>query len=129
MKTTFKEIEVESNGWIDLVDLTREIDHILKQAEVEEGLALIYAISEKTSLITLEYEPSLILDTADEIAHWFNNSGSSPEARGRIASAFLGRDLFVPITEGYLDLGTWQQIVLVDLGEKGSKRILVQLLS
>jgi len=129
MEAISKEIEVEGNGWIDLIDLTPEIDRILKRSKIKEGLAMIFAISEKTALITLEYEPSLILDTADEIAARFKNSDLSPDAKGWIASAFLGRYLFLPVVEGYLDLGTWQQTVLVDLGEKGSKRILVQLLS
>lgn len=129
MKIESKEIELESNGWIDLIDLTGEITKILHQIEAKQGLAMVYALSDRTALVTLEYEPSLIVDTADEIASWFKGDGLSRGARGHIAAAFLGRSLFVPVAEGYLDLGAWQQVTLVDLGEKGQKRVLVQLVS
>lgn len=129
MNIDWQEFEVEGSGWIDIIDLTHEISQILKKWKIENGLAVIHALSEKTALVTLEHEPSLILDTAEEIARWFEGSDLSSEAKSHIASALLGRSLFLPVAEGYLDLGTWQQVSLVDLGNKGKKRILVQLLS
>lgn len=126
LKLVSKEIKVKTNGWIDLIDITSQTSRLVKEAELREGNVLIYARDEKTAIVTLEAEMALILDTADFIDRLV--SQCKPENRGSIASAILGSSIAVPLTQGYLDLGAWQQIMLVDLGAPGEKKIGIQII-
>lgn len=124
MRIVNQEITVKTNGWIDLIDITSQISRLVKKAELREGSVLIYARDEKNAIVTLEADMALILDTADFIDRLV--SQCKPESRGSIASAILGSSITVPLSQGFLDLGTWQQIMLVDLGVPGEKKIWIQ---
>ncbi len=127
MKINFSELIEETKGWIDIVDITDKVGSVIKNNEVKEGFALIYTMERDTALITLEAEMALILDMADLISSLVE--GIKSEAKGDVASALLGTYLTIPIVKGYMDLGTWQQIMLVDLGMAGKKRVLIQSIS
>lgn len=127
MDVSFTEIREKSNGWIDLRDITPKVEQLVKQEKISSGMALVYALEEETALITLEAEMALILDVADTVSAMVRDT--RPESKGKVAAALLGTHLAVPVVNGFLDLGTWQQIMLVDLGKAGEKRVLVQVIS
>lgn len=127
MRINFTEIVEETKGWIDLRDITTRIETVVEREGMQQGFALIYAVEPETAVITLEAEMALILDMADFIKKLVGDI--KMEARGDVASALLGTHLAVPVLEGCLDLGTWQQIMLVDLGQAGKKKVLLQLVS
>lgn len=127
MHVSFAEIREKSNGWIDLRDITPRVEQLVKQEKILSGMALVYALEGETALITLEAEMALILDAADMISTMVKDTRS--ESKGKVAAALLGTHLVVPVVDGFLDLGTWQQIMLVDLGKAGEKRVLVQVIS
>ena len=127
MRVSFSEIVEKTNGWIDLRDVTAGVERAVKRENVSSGLALVYAMCEETAVVTLEAEMALILDTAEMISRLVKDTRT--ESRGEVAAALLGTHLAVPIAEGFLDLGTWQQIMLVDLGKAGEKKVLVQIVS
>lgn len=126
MRASFSEIVEKTNGWIDLRDITAKVERAVKQEKVSTGVALVYAMGEETALITLEAEMALILDAADMTSRLVKDTRT--ESRGKVAAALLGNHVAIPIVEGFLDLGTWQQIMLVDLGKPGDKKVLVQVI-
>jgi secondary thiamine-phosphate synthase enzyme len=60
--------------------------------------------------------------TAPTDAHYHHNHGGDSNGHAHVRSAFIGPSLTVPLIDGRLGLGTWQQIVLVDFDDRPRKR-------
>ena len=106
----------------DVVDVTPRLGQIVAASGVRRGSAHITAIGSTASLTTIEYEPGAVEDLkraiqrlapADAVyAHemaWHDGNGHS-----HVQAALLGPSLAVPIRDGRLRLGTWQQVVLIN---------------
>lgn len=131
LKVYTEKISVSANGWIDLVNIESQVAKAVKDSGVAQGTVLVFTESGKTAVITMEAEMRLILDTADFIAEAVEpkiKPHQNRESKSYIASAFLGSDLLIPVFDGVLDLGTWQQPMLVDLGKPGKKNLLIQVI-
>ncbi len=130
-------IFVSTKGHNDIVDLTSEIEKIVKKSDVKDGVACLFVSGSTAALSTLEYEPGLVEDLkralekiapegADYKHHkkWGDHNGAA-----HIRAALMKPCLCVPIENGNLALGTWQQVVLVDFDEKPREReIIVKIL-
>ena len=106
----------------DVVDVTPRLGQIVAASGVRRGSAHVTAIGSTASLTTIEYEPGAVEDLkraiqrlapADAVyAHemaWHDGNGHS-----HVQAALLGPSLAVPIRDGRLRLGTWQQVVLIN---------------
>lgn len=133
------EIRVKTKGEVQVVDLTREVAERVRASGVRDGLACVFVTGSTAAITTLEYEPGLTEEDLPaaldrlfprhgegvEYGHermWHDGNGHS-----HVRAAFLGPSLTVPVVEGALTLGQWQQIVLVELDNKPrDRRVLVQ---
>ncbi len=126
-------IQVETKGHYDFVDLTKRINNIVKKSGVEDGMVFLFVRGSTAVLTTMEYESGLLEDlkqvfegiapeSADYRHHlrWGDKNGAA-----HIKSAFIGPDLAIPIEKGKMQLGTWQQIVLVDFDERPRTREII----
>ena len=106
----------------DVVDVTPRVGQVVTASGVRRGSAHVTAIGSTASLTTIEYEPGAVEDLkraiqrlapADAVyAHemaWHDGNGHS-----HVQAALLGPSLAVPIRDGRLRLGTWQQVVLIN---------------
>jgi secondary thiamine-phosphate synthase enzyme len=97
------------------------------------GLATVFVVGSTAAVTTIEFEPGAIADLNDlfeEIApraaayrhhlRWGDDNGSS-----HVRAALLGPSLTVPFANGLLILGTWQQIMLLELDMRPRKREIV----
>ena len=114
--------EVSLRAGPDLADVTPRLGQIVAASGVRQGSAHVTAIGSTASLTTVEYEPGAIEDLKRAIqrlapvdatyAHemtWHDGNGHS-----HVQAALLGPSLAVPIRDGRLRLGTWQQVVLIN---------------
>lgn len=121
----------------DILDLTEELVSAVRASGFMEGLACVFVGHSTAALFTIENEEGLRRDMRDalqrsfpkdiEYEHhlrWGDGNGHS-----HIRSAFLGTSLTVPFHEGTPDLGTWQQVVLMELDNRGrDRRIIIQII-
>lgn len=124
MNVVTNKLELKANGWIDLVDVTQIADDFIKNSPIKDGMLNLYCQDAKSALITTEYEMDLVMDTADFIAKLVD--GVKEHAKPQIASSFLGQAINIPIKDNRLNLGTWQQVIFVDLGQAGNKELMLQ---
>jgi secondary thiamine-phosphate synthase enzyme len=126
-----EEWEFGSKGWIEIIDLTEKLRVFLSKANLKDGLLLLAARDPGVSLTTIEYEGNLLADFIDFLKQLLKTGKESLEERVRahIGAAIIGQSLFVPVSRGRLQLGTWQQVALVDMGEPGTKKLLVEAFS
>ena len=121
---------VLTKGHGDTIDITDEVARLVEESSAGDGLAVIFVVGSTAAITTIEYEQGVISDlknTLEQIApedfdylhhkKWGDSNGAA-----HIKSAIIGTDLSVPIENGKLTLGTWQQIVLIDFDEKERKR-------
>ncbi|MGZ9033185.1 MAG: secondary thiamine-phosphate synthase enzyme YjbQ [Rhodospirillales bacterium] len=106
----------------DLADVTPRLGQIVAASGVRQGSAHVTAIGSTASLTTVEYEPGAVEDLKSAIqrlapadatyAHemaWHDGNGHS-----HVQAALLGPSVAVPIRDGRLRLGSWQQVVLIN---------------
>ena len=112
---------LSTKGFSEVHDVTATVRATLAASAIEEGLANVFSIGSTASITTIEFEPALVRDVEEALeklwprdmrSHhsetWGDDNGFS-----HLRSAFLGTHFTVPVHEGALVLGTWQQIVLI----------------
>jgi len=131
-------ISVNTEGNAQVVDLSSEIITCLRSSKIRNGLATIFAVGSTAAITTTEYEPGLA--TADlknlyemlapedgEYLHektWGDDNGHS-----HVRATLTGPSISVPLVDGQLTLGTWQQIILIDFDTRSrSRKIILQVM-
>ncbi len=121
----------------EIVDITDRIQGIIDEAELDNGVAFLFVPGSTGALTTIEYEPGLLSDFPNALERlvpkgipyehekrWHDGNGHS-----HVRASLLGPDLSVPFQQRKLLLGTWQQIIFVELDVKPRDRtIIVQLI-
>lgn len=137
MRVSTKKLFEKTEGYCDIIDITAKVQEQVQKEKIQRGLAALFVSGSTASLTTIEYEPGLIEDLKEFLEkfipsnkkyhhddRWGDNNGFS-----HIRASLLGPSLQVPIDNGQLLLGTWQQIVLLDFDNRPRRReILVQLM-
>ena len=126
---------VKTKGFTDIIDITSHVDELVNKHKIENANALIYAIGSTASITTLEYEPGLLKDLPEALEkfapvnkeYFHDQTWQDGNGHAHLRSALIGTSENIPVVDGALFLGTWQQIVLVDFDNKPRTRtILVQ---
>ncbi len=130
-------IDLETRGHADMLDITGEVAAKVKDSGVRSGIVTVFCPGSTSAITTIEYEPGALADlkrTFDEIvppdreyAHnlrWGDGNGHS-----HVRAALLGPSLSVPVVDGELQLGTWQQITYCDFDNRSrSRRLIIQII-
>ena len=137
MTVVTKELQFDTNGEVDILDLTDKVNRALKESEIENGIVTIFVPGATGAVTTIEYEPGLLRDLPSALERLFPKGiGYEHEYRwhdgnghSHVRAAFLGPSLTVPFRARRLMLGTWQQVVFVELDNKRrSRRVILQIL-
>ena len=126
----FATIEASLNTGVDIKDITDNLNDIIIRSGIENGTATACVVGSTGSLTTIEYEPGVVQDLKDAIdriapqnmayAHelaWHDGNGHS-----HVQAALLGPSIALPIRNGRLRLGTWQQVVAINHDNRSRKR-------
>lgn len=119
-----------TSGFCDIIDITAKVKAVIDRKRVQSGLATLWVAGSTAALTTIEYEPGLIQDLKDLLeklipsnqryhhdARWGDDNGFS-----HLRAALFGPSLALPIEEGRLLLGTWQQVILLDFDNRPRTR-------
>jgi len=135
MSTYRKVLEIRTKGERDMVDISDEIRDAITESSISDGLACAFVPGSTAAIVTIEFEPGLESDLSDALERlipkgieydhhrrWGDGNGHS-----HIRASFLSPSLTIPFQHGVADLGTWQQVVLLELDVRSrSRRIIVQ---
>jgi secondary thiamine-phosphate synthase enzyme len=130
-------ISLSTKGFCDFHDLTFNIAETVNKSKITNGTVTVFCPGSTGALTTIEYEEGVLEDLKKAIeriapssipyAHdrrWGDGNGFS-----HVRAALLGPSLTIPVTDGKLALGTWQQIVFIDFDNRSRRRrILVQVM-
>ena len=129
--------QVNTKGNTDIVDITERVKNEVYKHSLKDGLVHIYVAGSTASITAIEYEPGLLVDfpqAMEKIApegNFYHHDETWHDGNGHahVRAAMIGNSFSVPLVDGALQLGTWQQIVLVDFDNKPRVRnITVQII-
>jgi len=126
-------VELSTRGHADMHDLTPQVEQILTDCEVQIGTVTVFTPSSTSAITTIEFESGALDDlrrALDEIAppnrdYQHNLRWGDGNGHAHLRSALLGTSLTVPVVDGRLILGTWQQILFIDFDVRSRRRRLV----
>ncbi len=137
MKVMTYEIPVSSSKEGDMIDISSDVQNIVNKSGLRSGIAVVFVPGSTGAVSTVEYEPGLKKDIprmleriapSDEYYEHHKTWGDD-NGRGHVRATFIGASITVPFVNGRLTLGTWQQIVFIELDTRARKRrLVVQLL-
>jgi secondary thiamine-phosphate synthase enzyme len=125
-----------TSGDTDVIDITTQVSKKATESGITEGQILLFVPGSTASITTIEYESGVVQDLKEAVerlapegifyrhdARWGDGNGYA-----HVRAALLGPSLTVPLINGLLVLGTWQQIVLVDFDNRArDRKILVHI--
>ncbi len=129
-----QEIRIKTRGNCDVVNITEQVNSAVLDSDVTAGTVTVFNIGSTAGITTTEYEPGLvnydIARTFEKIAPkndryeheetWHDDNGHS-----HVRASLLGPSLSIPVVDGRLTLGTWQQIILVDFDTRSRMRTVI----
>ena len=130
MAFTYSTFSEKTSGSTDIIDITEQVASIVEKASVLNGVVNIFVAGSTAALTTIEYESGVINDLKkaierlaprdmhyDHDSRWGDGNGFA-----HVRAALLGPSLTVPLINGNLLLGTWQQITLCDFDNRPRTR-------
>jgi secondary thiamine-phosphate synthase enzyme len=118
----------------DIIDITPQVKKAVAASRIKSGLVHLFVQHSTAALTTIEYEPGVLADlrralsvlAPDTIEYAHNRRWGDGNGRSHVKAALVGPSLTVPLEEGELLIGTWQQLVLLELDvNAGRKREIV----
>lgn len=127
-----EEISLSTSKRTQLINITTEVENIVRRSGVKEGICIIHVPHATASIIANEDESGLKQDIVRWIEtnipwneEWKHNTIDN-NAAAHIAASIFGNARVFPIKEGRLIRGMWQEIFLLELdGPRSTRRILV----
>ena len=128
-----QQISLSTKGHGDMHDLTEQIAVIVNSTGIKTGLMHVFNVGSTAALGTIEFEPGLqrdlpaILDKLIPPSRSYGHEQTWHDGNGHshLQATLLGPSLTVPIAEGKLVLGTWQQVFHLECDVLGRQRTLV----
>ncbi|HKG01807.1 MAG TPA: secondary thiamine-phosphate synthase enzyme YjbQ [Conexibacter sp.] len=131
-------LRLETVGDGQIVDLTEGVRSVVHTSGVAHGVAVVFARGSTVAVTTMEHEPGAVADLTELLDRLIPRAGdydhnrrnADTNAHAHLRAALIGPSESIPVVDGALVLGTWQQIVLIDFDDRPRQReVAVQLLS
>ena len=129
-------MDTPGNGHI--VDITPGVASVVSTSGVERGLVNVFATGSTVAVTTMEYEPGGVSDLQSLLDRLIpvrgdyehNVRNHDTNAHAHLRAAVIGPSESIPLVDGRLALGTWQQVVLIDFDDRPRRRtVTVQVVS
>jgi secondary thiamine-phosphate synthase enzyme len=130
MKIFTEQINLQTKKELEIVDITDRVQEILTNFRVKNGFVIIFIPGSTGAVTTIEFEPGLLEDFPNMLERisprdaiyehekrWHDGNGHS-----HVRASLIGPSLTIPFNNSKLILGTWQQIVFVELDVRPRSR-------
>ncbi len=127
-------IEIKTSKKIEIVDITDKVREVVEKHDVTDGIVVVYTKHTTTAIIINENESGLkediisILEKLVPSRAGYMHDRIDNNADSHLRAILLGNSVVVPITNGRLDLGTWQRIMFIELDGPRTRRVVVKVI-
>jgi secondary thiamine-phosphate synthase enzyme len=133
MKVKTENISCSTKGYTDIIDITEEVQSAVEKNGFKNGIVTVFVPGSTGGLTTIEYESGLIKDFPDAFekispykAHYEHNATwGDANGASHVRASLIGPSITIPVNDGKLTLGTWQQIIFIDFDTHPRKRTLI----
>ena len=122
-------IYLSTEGNTDVIDITPNVEQLLKSVKMKKGIVNISAIGSTGAITTCEFEPGLVQDIEDVFeklvpsgTYHHDEAWGDGNGHSHLRSSLIGSSLTIPFEQGELILGTWQQIIFIDFDNRARDR-------
>lgn len=128
----FKEFNISTEKRYQLIDITDKVEEIVSSSDIRDGIVLVFVPHSTAAIVLTENESGLKQDWVNvlrKIVSGFNflHNRIDNNADSHILSGLVGQGKTLPIRDGKLIRGTWQQIFLLELDGPRNRRVIVNL--
>ncbi len=132
MAVVTKYLEVQI-GAEQIADITSDVKREVAESKLKNGTVTVFVPGSTGAISTLEYEPGLLKDipraleriAPTDIDYEHHKTWHDDNGRSHVRATFLGQSLVVPFADGSPILGTWQQIIFMNLDTSSRRRKVV----
>jgi secondary thiamine-phosphate synthase enzyme len=127
------QLRFSTDGDGDVIDLTEGVESVLETSGVENGMVSVFVPGSTAAVTAMEHEPGGVRDLRETLERLIPSKGdyehnrlnNDTNSHAHIRAAIVGPSETVPVRDGSLALGTWQQLVLVDFDDRPRQRTVV----
>jgi len=132
-----KHLELRTEAENDIIDITGEVQQAIEESGLNTGVATVFVPGSTAAMTTIEFEPGLAKDfpgmlervAPKDIDYEHQKAWHDDNGRSHVKASLVGPSLSIPFEGGILTLGTWQQIVFVELDIRPRRReVIVQVM-
>jgi secondary thiamine-phosphate synthase enzyme len=128
-----EQFSFHTTGHGEMLDITSRVAEVVRRSKITTGIAQVFTVGSTTAIGTIEFEPGLEKDLPEMLDNlmppsrdygheqaWHDGNGHS-----HLQATLLGCSMSVPVGEGKLVLGTWQQIIHQECDVRARHRTIV----
>jgi secondary thiamine-phosphate synthase enzyme len=136
IEITTSYLSFSTSGDTDIIDMTRQVSEKVVTSGIEEGYVHLFVPGSTASITTIEYERGAVSDLKEAIErlapedkyYRHNERWGDGNGHAHVRASLLGPSLTIPVINGRLALGTWQQVVFIDFdNHPRERRVIMQL--
>ncbi|MBV9837036.1 MAG: YjbQ family protein [Solirubrobacterales bacterium] len=129
-------LDTPGNGHI--ADLTEGVASVVRTSGVQRGVVTVFVTGSTAAVTTMEFEPGGVRDLQSLLErlipaggdYQHNRLNHDTNSHAHLRAALIGPSESIPLVDGQLALGTWQQVVLLDFDDRPRARsVTVQIIS
>lgn len=137
MSVFAEQLRLSTHGDGHTIDITAAVQRAVEEAGIEQGLVSVFVPGSTAAITTMEYEPGGVHDLRSALGrlvpaegdYEHNRLNHDTNSHAHIRAAIVGPSETLPVRDGRLELGTWQQVVLIDFDDRPRQRsVTVQVL-
>ena len=127
------EIKIKTKGENDIVDITGDVQKAVSESGIKNGIVNVFIPGSTGAITTIEYEPGLKRDLAyalariapSDIYYFHHERWGDDNGRSHVKASIIGPSITLPIIDGSVIHGTWQQIVFLELDTRPRNRRII----
>ncbi len=133
MKVETKYLSIDVKADVDIKDITNDVQNAVRESGVKNGIVTIFVPGSTGSVSTMEYEPGLLKDipraletiAPSNIDYEHHKTWHDDNGKSHVRATIMGPSIVVPIVDGRVIHGTWQQIVFLNFDTRPRRRQVV----
>ena len=130
MAIVTKTIQIKSRGEDDVIDITEPTSKAIKESNLKNGIVTVFVSGSTAAVTTIEYEPGLRNDFPKmlnriiprDIEYEHDKTWNDGNGHSHVRASLVGPSLTIPFKDRALMLGTWQQVVLLEMDTRQRER-------
>lgn len=129
-------VQVRTEGFSDIVDISEEVTAAVSASGIMNGLAAVTVIGSTASVTTIEFEPALVEDMKELLEGLISRNTGSRHSQtwgddngfSHMRASLMGPGITLPVVDGAVLCGTWQQVVIIDHDNRSrSRKVRIQI--